>query len=107
MGAALAPVIGKMMNMLIERERIVRQWAILFSIFASGLMLWGGSECIILLSKGNYPMGYLYLFFSILGAIIISFIGVKISWYMRSTIIRGKKKVELEAAIEIEPDKSG
>jgi len=106
-GAALAPVIGKMMNMLIERERIVRQWAILFSIFASGLMLWGGSECIILLSKGNYPMGYLYLFFSILGAIIISFIGVKISWYMRSTIIRGKKKVELEAAIEIEPDKSG
>ncbi|MBL7117201.1 MAG: DUF373 family protein [Candidatus Syntrophoarchaeum sp.] len=106
-GAALAPVIGKMMNMLIERERIVRQWAILFSIFASGLMLWGGSECIILLSRGNYPMGYLYLFFSILGAIIISFIGVKISWYMRSTIIRGKKKVELEAAIEIEPDKSG
>ncbi|MBC8521718.1 MAG: DUF373 family protein, partial [Methanomicrobia archaeon] len=72
-GAALAPVIGKMMNMLIERERIVRQWAILFSIFASGLMLWGGSECIILLSRGNYPMGYLYLFFSILGAIIISF----------------------------------
>ncbi|MGB2841984.1 MAG: DUF373 family protein [Halobacteriota archaeon] len=106
-GAALAPVIGKMMNMLIERERIVRQWAILFSIFASGLMLWGGSECIILLSRGNYPMGYLYLFFSILGAIIISFIGVKISWYMRSTIIRGKKEVELEAAIEIEPDKSG
>lgn len=106
-GAALAPVIGKMMNMLIERERIVRQWAILFSIFASGLMLWGGSECIILLSKGNYPMGYLYLFFSILGAIIISFIGVKISWYMRGTIIRGKKEVEPEAAIEIEPDKSG
>lgn len=106
-GAALAPLIGKMMNMLIERERIVRQWAILFSIFASGLMLWGGSECIILLSKGNYPMGYLYLFFSILGAIIISFIGVKISWYMRSTIIRGKKEVEPEAAIEIEPDKSG
>jgi len=106
-GAALAPVIGKMMNMLIEREKIVGQWAILFSIFASGLMLWGGSECIILLSKGNYPMGYLYLFFSILGAIIISFIGVRISWYMRSTIIRGKKEVEPEAAIEIEPDKSG
>lgn len=106
-GAALAPVIGKMMNMLIEREKIVGQWAILFSIFASGLMLWGGSECIILLSRGNYPMGYLYLFFSILGAIIISFIGVKISWYMRSTIIRGKKEVEPEAAIEIEPDKSG
>lgn len=106
-GAALAPVIGKMMNMLIEREKIVGQWAILFSIFASGLMLWGGSECIILLSRGNYPMGYLYLFFSILGAIIISFIGVKISWYMRNTIIRGKKEVEPEAAIEIEPDKSG
>jgi putative membrane protein len=110
-GAALAPLIGKMMNMLIESEKIVGQWAILFSIFASGLMLWGGSECIILLSTAeeepqNVLVGYLYLFSSILGALIISFIGVRISWYMKSKIIKVKKVVETEAAIEIEPEKS-
>ncbi|MCK4476699.1 MAG: DUF373 family protein [Methanophagales archaeon] len=105
-GAALAPLVGKMMNMLIEREKIVRQWAILFSIFASGLILWGGSECIILLSNDNLwdnLLGYQYLFFSILGAIIISFLGVKISWYVRGTIIKGKKEVETG----IETEESG
>ena len=106
-GAALAPLIGKMMNMLIEREKIVRQWAILFSVIASGLILWGGSECIIWLSKGEYPVGYLYLFFSILGAIVISLIGVKLSLYVRSTMIGGKKEGETEAAIEIETKESG
>jgi len=99
-GAVLAPLIGKMMNMLIEREKIVRHWAILFSIIASGVILWGGSECIIWLSKGNYPMGYLILFLSILGALILSFIGVKISWYMKSSVIREKK--EVEAGVETE-----
>jgi putative membrane protein len=102
-GAALAPVIGKMMNMLIEGEKIVRQWAILFSIIASGLILWGGSEGIIWLSNGNYPMGYLTLFFSLLGAVILSLIGVKISWYMRSTLIKEKK--EGEAGIEPEENR--
>lgn len=38
-GAALAPIIGRMMSMVIEKERIVRHWAILFSIIASGLIL--------------------------------------------------------------------
>lgn len=106
MGAALAPIIGKMMSMLIERERIVRHWAILFSVIASGLILWGGSECIILLSNDNLwdnLLGYQYLFFSILGAIIISFLGVKISWYVRGTIIKGKKEVETG----IETEESG
>jgi putative membrane protein len=99
-GAALAPLIGKIMSMFIEREKIVRQWAILSSIIASGLILWGGSECIIWLSGGNYPMGYLTLFLSILGAVILSFIGVKISWYLKSSIIREKK--EVEAGVETE-----
>jgi putative membrane protein len=85
-GAALAPLVGKMMNMLIESEKIVRHWAILFSVIASGLVLWGGSNCIIWLNEGEFAKGYLYLFFSILGALVISFIGVKISWYMKSTI---------------------
>jgi putative membrane protein len=99
-GAVLAPIVGKMMSMLIEGEKIVRHWAIVFSITASGLILWGGSECIIWLSEGNRPMGYLILFCSILGAVILSFIGVKISWYMRSTLIKEKK--EGEAKIEAE-----
>jgi putative membrane protein len=100
LGAVLAPLIGKMMNMLIEGEKIVRPWAILFSILASGVILWGGSECIIWLSNGNYPMGYLTLFLSLLSAVILSLIGVKISWYMRSALIKEKK--EGEARIETE-----
>ena len=87
-GAALAPLFGKMMSMIIEREKIVRQWAILFSIIASGLLLWGGSESIIWLSKGNYPLGYLILALSILGAVILSFIGAKISLYIKSSLIQ-------------------
>jgi len=109
-GAALVPLIGKMMNMLIEREKIVRQWAISFSIIASGLILWGGSKCIIFLSNDkplDDLLGYQYLFFSILGAVVISLIGVKISWYMRNTIIKGKKEVEPETAIGIEVEESG
>lgn len=103
-GAALAPLIGKMMNMLIEREKIVRQWAMLFSIIASGVILWGGSDCIIWLSEGNYPMGYLTLSLSILGAVILSFIGVKISWYLKSSVIPENK--EVEAGIEAEAEES-
>jgi len=93
-GAALAPLVGKMLNMLIERERIVRQWAILFSVVASGLIVWGGSECIILLSEGNYPMGYQFLFFSLLGATVLSLVGVRISLYLkeRSTMSKGEGK---------------
>ncbi len=84
--AAVAIVVGKMMNMVIEGERIVRQWAILFSIVASGLILYGGSECIMAISGingGNAWEGYQILFFSILGAVFLSFIGVRISWYAR------------------------
>ncbi|NQE04722.1 hypothetical protein C5S32_02520 [ANME-1 cluster archaeon GoMg1] len=95
-GAALAPLIGRMMNMLIEREKIVRQWAIIFSVIASGLILWGGSECVILLTENNHLMGYLYLFLSILGAIILSFMGVAISRYVKGTVI-GEEEVVTEA----------
>jgi uncharacterized membrane protein len=96
MGAALAPLIGKMIHMLIEGEKIVRHWAILFSIIASGLILWGGSKSIILLSEGNYPVGYQVLFLSLLGAVIISLIGVKISWYMKTTLADGEKELVIE-----------
>ena len=102
-GAALAPLIGKMMSMLIEREKIVKHWAILFSIIASGLVLWGGSESIIWLSKGNYSIGYVVLLLSILGAVILSVIGVKISWYMKSTL----KIVGEEGEVRREPEESG
>jgi len=105
-GAALAPLVGKMMNMLIERERIVKQWTILFYIIASGVLLWGGSKCIILLSEGNSVMGYIILFLSILGAIIISLIGMGISWYVRSVVIKGEKEIETEVETGIETEKS-
>ncbi|MFZ2071920.1 MAG: DUF373 family protein [Halobacteriota archaeon] len=98
-GAALAPLIGKMMQLLLEGGKIVGHWAILFSIIGSGLILWGGSKSIILLSEGNYPMGYQVLFFSLLGAVVMSLIGMKLSWYMRKTVLNKKKN---EPGIETE-----
>lgn len=102
-GAVLAPMIGKMMSMLIEGEKVVRYWAIVFSIIASGLILWGGSEAIIWLSKDIHPMGYLTLLFSILGAVFLSFIGVKISLYMKGTVTKDEKegdtRIETEESV--------
>ncbi len=83
-GAALAPLLGKMLNMFIEGEEIVTQWAILFSIIASGIVLWGGSKGILLLNAGKYPLAYQCLFFAFLGALLISLMGIKISWYARA-----------------------
>jgi putative membrane protein len=91
-GAALAPIIGGIMNMLIEGEKIVRQWTILFSVVASGLVIWGGSECIILLLSEEPLVGYQYLFFSILGAICLYLIGVRISWYARDAITKRERE---------------
>ncbi|NAT10516.1 hypothetical protein C4E22_03050 [ANME-1 cluster archaeon AG-394-G06] len=93
MGAALAPIIGGIINMLIEGEKIVRQWTILFSVVASGLVIWGGSECIILLLSEEPLVGYQYLFFSILGAICLYLVGVRISWYARDTITKREREV--------------
>ena len=92
-GAALAPIIGGIINMLIEGEKIVRQWTILFSVVASGLVIWGGSECIILLLSEEPLVGYQYLFFSILGAICLYLAGVRISWYARDAITKREREV--------------
>jgi putative membrane protein len=94
-GAALAPIIGGIINMLIEGEKIVRQWTILFSVIASGLVIWGGSECItLLLRKDPLPLvGYQYLFFSILGAICLYLAGVRISGYARDAITKREREV--------------
>jgi len=85
-GAALAPLTGKMLNMFIEGERVIAHWAIMFSIIASGIILWGGSKSVLLLNEGNYPMAYQSLFFAFLGAIIISLMGVKISHYAKAEV---------------------
>ncbi len=92
-GAALAPIIGGIMNMLIDGEKIVRQWTLLFSVIASGLVIWGGSECIILLLSEEPLVGYQYLFFSILGAICLYLAGVRISWYARDAITKREREV--------------
>jgi len=92
-GAALAPIIGGIINMLIDGEKIVRQWTILFSVVASGLVIWGGSECITLLLSEEPLVGYQYLFFSILGAICLYLIGVRISWYARDAITKREREV--------------
>ncbi len=99
-GAILVHLCGKIMYMLIEGERIVTHWAILFSVIASGILVWGGSESILLLNGGNYPMAYQTLFLSLLGAIILSLMGVKISGYARAITSREKGDMGLEAEEE-------
>jgi putative membrane protein len=102
--AALFPVVGKMVSMAIDGEKIATQWTILSSIIASGLALWGGSECIIQVSEGNLLDGYQILLFSILGAIIVSLIGVGVSVYARRSIIsqKGEDAGESENDSELE-----
>ena len=92
-GAALAPMAGKMLNLFVEGERVIAHWAIMFSVIASGIIVWGGSKSVLLLNEGNYPMAYQTLFFAFFGAIIISLMGVKISSYAR-TVEKGDSEDE-------------
>ncbi len=84
--ACIAPLIGKIINMMLEGEQIVRQWTVLFSTVASGILIYGGSECLLAISgvEGNPWAGYQMLFFSIIGAIILYLIGVRIAEYART-----------------------
>jgi len=99
-GAALAPLTGKMLNMFIEGERVIAHWAIMFSIIASGIILWGGSKSVLLLNEGNYPMAYQSLFFAFLGAIIISLMGVKISYYAKTADEGEEGKAEVGLKVQ-------
>ncbi len=99
-GAILVPLCGKMMCMLIEGELIVAHWTILFSVIASGIIVWGGSEGILLLNEGNYPVAYQTLFLALLGAIILSLTGVKISGYVRTIVSKEGRDMGLEVEEE-------
>jgi len=72
----------------------------MFSIIASGIILWGGSKSVLLLNEGNYPMAYQSLFFAFLGAIIISLMGVKISYYAKTADEGEKGKAEVGLKVQ-------
>ncbi|MHC1635843.1 MAG: DUF373 family protein [Candidatus Methanospirareceae archaeon] len=95
----LFPLVGRMISLLLEKEKLGRRWSLPFFIIASGLVLWGGSECTIAISEDEAIMGYQILLFSMLAALILSFIGVGVSLYLRG---REQEKEEGGAVREVE-----
>ena len=85
-GASLLSVAGRIINYYIEEERIWKHWAFPFFTFASGLVLWGGSEFVLSIGDQGLPDSLLYLVFSIAGAIVISLIGVWVSAYTKNNV---------------------
>jgi len=95
-GGALFPAVGKIASQVLEKKSNWKSWSIPFLIVASGLVIWGGSECTIAISENQSGVGYQILLFSILAAIMVSFIGVGLSLYLRSRS-REKEKAIGEA----------
>ena len=74
--------VGKMINAYLEKGWIRRHFVFPFLTIASALLFWGGSTYILSFREGEYKSGILILVLSILGAFIISFIGIQISTYI-------------------------
>jgi putative membrane protein len=70
---------GRIINGYIE-DREWKHLSFPLFVFASGLILWGGSVCILSIEK-DFSHGILYLLIAIIGAVIMSLIGVWISKY--------------------------
>ena len=80
--AALSSGVGRLINAYIEGGGL-RHVEVMFFVISAGLMLWGGSECVILLDAGSVVGGVQVLLLSIFGGVVISLIGIWISAYMR------------------------
>ncbi|OFV68724.1 MAG: membrane protein containing DUF373 [Candidatus Syntrophoarchaeum caldarius] len=78
-GAGVLSWCGRMINMYLDRGAYWRHWASPLIILAFGLMMWGGSESVRLILEGSSGEGVRLLIFSIMGAVLISIIGVWIS----------------------------
>jgi len=85
-GASLLSVAGSIINYYIEEEKIWKHWAFPFFTFASGLVLWGGSEFVLSINDRGFTDSLLYLVFSISGAFIISLIGIWVSAYTKTRL---------------------
>ncbi|MCX9011281.1 MAG: DUF373 family protein [Candidatus Methanoperedens sp.] len=75
---------GKIMDLRLAKESIGRQWAHPFFIIAGGIMIWGGSTYILVISEAQdgFPVlsnGRQFLFSTMLVAIIIATIGARLS----------------------------
>ncbi|MDD2777607.1 MAG: DUF373 family protein [Methanocellales archaeon] len=75
--------VGRIIDSYLSKERVGRYWVLPFFLSAAGVTLWGGSACAILLSQGFRSAALQYLMISIVGAVIIAFIGVGLSAYIR------------------------
>lgn len=73
---------GRIVNAYIE-NRSWEHWSVPFFVLASGLVLWGGSMC-VLLFETDFGGGVLYLLGSVVGAIIVSLLGIRLSNYVKS-----------------------
>ena len=93
-GASLLSVTGSIINNFIEQDKVWKHWAFPFFTFASGLVLWGGSQFVLSISEEGFADSLLYLVFSISGAFIISLIGVWFSTYTKSRLNVESLKVE-------------
>ncbi|WP_456486878.1 DUF373 family protein [Candidatus Alkanophaga liquidiphilum] len=90
--AALSSGVGRIINAYIEGSGL-RHLEVMFFVISAGLMLWGGSECVILLNAGSVVSGVQVLLFSIFGGVVISLIGIWTSAYMK---LRTKVEVKGE-----------
>ncbi len=75
--------VGRIIDSYLSKERVRRYWVLPFFLSAAGVTLWGGSAGALLLSQGFRPAAIQYLMLSIVGAVIIAFIGVGLSTYIR------------------------
>ncbi|MDI6902270.1 MAG: DUF373 family protein [Methanocellales archaeon] len=75
--------IGKIIDAYLSKERVWRYWVLPFFLSATGVILWGGTTCVLLLNEGLRPDAIQYLMLSIVGAVLIAFIGVGLSTYIR------------------------
>lgn len=86
-GASSLIILGKMLDNFLEYGRVWQHWVLVFFLFAAGLILWGGSTCLILVANESIGMGVQYLLFSIIGSVIVSLMGVGISSFTRKKLV--------------------
>ena len=75
--------VGRIIDSYLSKERVGRYWVLPFFLSAAGVILWGGSACVLLLNQGLRSAAIQYLMISIVGAVIIAFIGVGLSTYIK------------------------
>jgi len=80
----LLSCIGKLVDAYLSKEKAWRYWVLPFFISAAGILLWGGSEYVLSVSKSGFTMNAIQtLSACIIGAVVIASIGAGISTYVK------------------------